>query len=202
VAETTEIQILKRVSKARRGSLFFTDQFQAMGSSDAVRKALERLVKKGELNRVSQGIYYRPAMNPVIGPLTPGMEAIARAIAKRDKARIVPASAYALNRLGLSTQIPLNLVYLTDGVARKVKIGKRSITFKKASPKNLAAIGEISSLVIQALKAIGKDKITEEETQKVQELLRKEKPQHLLHDFGLAPAWIRSVFQPIIASNK
>jgi hypothetical protein len=130
------------------------------------------------------------------------MEAIAKAIAKRDKARIVPASAYALNRLGLSTQVPLNLVYLTDGVARKVKIGKRSITFKKASPKNLAAIGEISSLVIQALKAIGKEKITEDEIKKVQDLLQKEKPQYLLHDFSLAPEWIRRVFQPIIASNK
>ena len=202
MAEPTVIQILKKVSKARRGSLFFTDQFQPLGTAEAIRKALERLVKKGELKRVSQGIYYRPEMNPVIGPLTPGMEAIAKAIARRDKARLVPASAYALNRLGLSTQVPLNLVYLTDGVARKVKIGKRSITFKKASPKNLAAIGEISSLVIQALKAIGKHQITEEEIKKVQELLQKENLHHLQHDFSLAPEWIRRIFEPIISLKK
>ena len=200
--ETIEIQILRKVSKARRGSLFFIDSFQSLGSAEAVRKALERLVKKEELKRVSQGIYYRPEMNATIGPLTPGIEAIAQAIALRDKARIVPASAYALNQLGLSTQVPLNLVYLTDGVARKVKIGKRSITFKKASPKNLAAIGEISSLVIQALKAIGKSQITEQEIKKVQELLQKEKPHHLQHDYILAPEWIRKIFQPIISLKR
>ena len=202
MSETIEIQILRKVSKARRGSLFFIDSFQSLGSAEAVRKALERLVKKEELKRVTQGIYYRPEMNATIGPLTPGMEAIAQAIALRDKARIVPASAYALNQLGLSTQVPLNLVYLTDGVARKVKIGKRSITFKKASPKNLAAIGKISSLVIQALKAIGKSQITEQEIKKVQELLQKEKPHHLQHDYILAPEWIRKIFQPIISLKR
>ena len=202
MSETIEIQILRKVSKARRGSLFFIDSFQSLGSAEAVRKALERLVKKEELKRVSQGIYYRPEMNATIGPLTPGIEAIAQAIALRDKARIVPASAYALNQLGLSTQVPLNLVYLTDGVARKVKIGKRSITFKKASPKNLAAIGKISSLVIQALKAIGKSQITEQEIKKVQELLQKEKPHHLQHDYILAPEWIRKIFQPIISLKR
>ena len=108
--------------------------FISKGNSEAVRKALQRLVKYGELVRVATGIYVRPEIDPVIGPVTPNIETIAKAIARRDKARIIPTGVYALNRLGLSTQVPMNLVYLTDGAARKIKVGKRTITFKKATP--------------------------------------------------------------------
>ena len=141
-----EIQILKRIKKAKRGVLFFNDSFIAFGSSDAVRQALARLVKAGELDRVATGIYTNPEIDPVIGKVMPGLEKIAETIAKRDKARIIPTGAYALYRLGLTTQIPLNVVYLTDGAARKIKIGNRSITFKKISPKNVATWEEAKDL--------------------------------------------------------
>lgn len=193
-----EIQILEKIKKAKRGTVFFTENFIAKGNADAVRKALERLVKIGEIKRIANGIYVRPEIDPVIGEVTPGIDKIAKAIAKRDKARIVPTGVYALNRLGLSTQVPLNVVYLTDGTARKIKIGKRAITFKKATPKNVAANGEISKLAIQALRAIGKDKVTPEEIDKIQELLRKENPVHLQHDYKLAPEWIRQIIKPVL----
>lgn len=76
-----------------------------------------------------------------------------------NKAWIIPTGSLALNTLGLSTQIPMNAVYLHDGAARKINLGKRKIIFKKMSPKNLSAIGKISSLVIQAAREIGKDHI-------------------------------------------
>jgi len=195
---TIENQILDKVKKAKRGSLFFGDSFLSKENSEGVRKALQRLVKKGELIRVATGIYARPEIDPVIGPITPGIEAIAAAIAKRDKARIIPTGVYALNRLGLSTQVPLNVVYLTDGASRKVKIGKRKITFKNASPKNVSTIGEISTLAIQALRTIGKDNVTVEEIEKIQQLLKKEKPTHLQYDYRLAPEWIRKIMQPVL----
>ena len=198
MALSIENQIVEKIRKARRGSLFFGDSFLSKENSEGVRKALQRLVKKGELIRVATGIYARPEIDPVIGVITPGIEAIATAIAKRDKARIVPTGAYALNRLGLSTQVPLNVVYLTDGTSRKVKIGKRTITFKHASPKNVSTIGEISTLAIQALRTIGKDKVAVEEIEKIQQYLKKEKPTHLQHDYRLAPEWIRKIMQPAL----
>lgn len=198
----TEIQILTKIKKAKRGSLFFGDNFISIGNSDAVRKALERLVKAGELVRVASGIYVRPEIDPVIGSVTPGIDAIAKAIAKRDKARIVPTGVYALNRLGLSTQVPLNIVYLTDGVARKIKIDKQTITFKKTSPKNVAAIGEISRLAIQALRTIGKNKVTPEEIDKIRLVLKNEKTIHLQHDIRLAPEWIRIIIQPVLKEKN
>jgi len=200
--ESIEIQILEKVKKAKRGALFFNENFITLGNADTVRKALERLVKAGDLLRIATGIYVRPEIDPVIGAVTPGIDAIAKAIAKRDKARIVPTGVYALNRLGLSTQVPLNVVYLTDGAARKIKIGKRAITFKRTTPKNLAAIGEISKLAIQALRAIGKDKVSPEEIEKIQQLLKNEKGTHLQHDYRLAPEWIRKIMQPVLNQTR
>ncbi len=196
--ESTEIQILNRIKKAGRGVLFFTESFIAYGNTETVKKALQRLTNAGELERVAAGMYVRPATDSIIGKVTPGIEDIAKAIAKRDKARIVPTGIYALNRLGLSTQVPMNVIYLTDGAARKIKIGNRTVTFKKATPKNVAAVGEISGLAIQALRTIGKDKVTEDEIKKIQELLKKEKPTRLEHDMRLAPAWIREIMKPVL----
>jgi len=202
MTESSEIQILKKIKKAKRGSLFFVEDFLNFGNSKAIAKALERLVNKGEISvnkgeisRVARGIYVRFEKDPILGPVKPGAEAIAKAIAKRDKARIVPTGALALNALGLSTQVPMNVVYLTDGAARRINIGKRKIIFKKASPKNLTSIGDISGLAIQALKEIGKDNITENEKRMILEHLKNEDKYRLEHDIRLAPEWIRIIMR-------
>ncbi|HUX56884.1 MAG TPA: DUF6088 family protein [Bacteroidales bacterium] len=200
--ESTEIQILTKIKKAKGGSLFFMEDFLRFGNSKAISKALERLVERGDITRVARGIYARLEKDPILGPIKPGTEAIAKAIAKRDKARIVPTGVLALNALGLSTQIPMNVVYLTDGAARKINLGKRKIIFKKTSPKNLAAIGKISSLVIQALKEIGKDNIAEDEKIIILEHLKKEEKHRLEHDIRLAPEWVRIIMRQALNTNQ
>jgi len=195
--ESIDNKILKKIKKAGRGSLFFTEDFLTYGSAKAVSKALERMEKEKEISRVARGIYGRLEQDPVWGPLQPTTEAIAEAIRRRDKARIIPTGAMALNALGLSTQVPINVVYLTDGAARTIDLGKRKIIFKKTSPKNLAAIGKISSLVIQALKEIGKENITDHETAIILEQLKKEESYRLEHDIRLAPEWIRIILRKL-----
>ena len=195
MTESTENQILTKIKKARRGTLFFAEGFLRFGNSKAIAKSLERLVKKGDISRVVRGVYARLEKDPILGLVKPGAEAIAKAIAKRDKARIVPTGALALNALGLSTQVQMNLVYLTDGAARIINLGKRKVIFKKVSPKNLAAIGEISSLAIQALKKIGKDNVTENEKQIILKHLINEDKYRLEHDIRLAPEWIRGIMR-------
>lgn len=175
--------------------MFFPDDFNQYGSSVAVRKALERLPDKEQIIRVAQGIYVRPKQSKYIGTVHPSVEDIAKAIAKRDKMRTVPTGAYALNALGLSTQIPMNVVLLTDGTPREIKVGRRIIKFKKSAPSNLLAKGKISSLVIQALKEIGQGKVSEEEGRKIVELLKEEDRKDLEHDISLVPAWIQSVMK-------
>ena len=187
------IQVLDKVKRNPRGTLFFVDSFAKITNTKSANKALERLVKSGELERVAQGIYVRPVIDDHIGKVLPSIEEIAVAIAKRDRATIVPTGSYAMYKLGLTTQVPLNIVFYSDTSARKIKIGKQIITFKKASSKNLSFIGEISMLAIQALRTIGKDKVTEDEIKQIKKILKNENPKHLQHDLLLAPVWIRKL---------
>ena len=191
--QSIEYKIEKSILSKPRGTLILPSDFIALGSSDAVRKALDRLQDKEFIKRIAHGIYVRPKISKILGPLTPSAEEVANAIIKRDRLRTVPTGSYALNAIGLSTQVPMNIVYLTDGSSREIYIGKRKIKFKKTTPKMLMAKGRISKLVIQALKEIGIGNATEEEEQKIIALLKKEDIKLLKHDILLAPVWIQKI---------
>ena len=193
--QSIEYMVLSKIKHLPKGKLLFPEDFNALGTSEAIRLALHRLEKKKEIIRVTQGIYVRPITNKLLGIVLPSAEDVAVAIAKRDRIRTIPTGVYALNALGLSTQVPMKIVLLTDGSPRVIKVGKRTIKLKKTSPKNLLAKGDISLLVIQALKEIGMNNQTEEEEQKIINLLRNENPQHLIHDIALAPVWIQKIMK-------
>ena len=195
MTETIEYKIIKKIKKARRGTLFSGDVFTSIGSPETIRRTLSRLVESGELDRVAPGIFVRPQIDSIIGKITPTIEDITKAIAKRDKARIVPTGVYALNRLGLSTQVPMKIVYLTDGSARKIKVGNYTVSFVRTSPRNVAAIGKISRLAIQALKSIGKDNVTQREIEHIENVLLNEKKTYLEHDLRIAPEWIKGIIR-------
>jgi predicted transcriptional regulator of viral defense system len=131
--ESVEKQIEKSIKSKPRGVLILPDDYLSYGSSDAIRKALDRLEDKKYLVRVAQGIYVRPKISKLIGSLIPTAEEVAEAIAKRDRIRTIPTGSYALNALGLSTQVPMNIVLLTDGSPREIKVGRRKIKFKNYS---------------------------------------------------------------------
>ena len=196
--KSIEEHILSKIKNYKRGKIFFPENFTDTGTGDAVRQALSRLVDEEELVRLGHGIYLYPKRDPQLGVLSPTLDQIAQAIAKRDRAKIVPTGALALNKLGLSTQVPLNAVYLTDGSPRNVQIGNRKIKFKRTVPKNLKAKGEISELVIQALKEIGNGKVRDPQKEKIIELLKKEDRDHLRHDIKLAPVWIRNIMEQAV----
>lgn len=197
-----EERILKRIDALPMGELLLPADFSDLGSSEAVRLSLFRLEKQGVISRVSQGIYVRPKESSLIGKLLPTAEEVAEAIAKRDRIRTVPTGSYALNALGLSTQVPMNIVLLTDGSPREIRVGKRKIKFKKTTPKNLLVKGKISRLVIQALKEIGHGKVTEVEEKKIVDLLRKEDEKDLRHDIALAPVWIQKIMKKALSDGK
>jgi uridine kinase len=195
IVENKIAEILKSHPK---GSVLFVDDFLDYGNPESVKKALLRLKEKEILFRLAHGIYLYPKIDKQLGVLFPSTEEIAKAIARRDKARIVLTGVHALNKLGLSTQVPMKVVYLTDGAARSIKVGKRTITFKNTSPKNLLAQGEISTLVIQALKTIGQSKVDDETISKIKILLKKEKTENIMNDAKLAPAWIKKLLTQAI----
>jgi predicted transcriptional regulator of viral defense system len=164
--QSIENKIEKSILSKPKGTLLLPEDFTVFGSSDAVRKALSRLQEKKIIKRVAHGIYVRPKISKILGSLTPSAEEVAKAIIKRDRIRIIPNGSVALNALGLSTQVPMNIVYLTDGSSRELYVGKRKIKFKKTATKMLMAKGRISKLVILALKEIGNGYVTIEEEKK------------------------------------
>lgn len=195
-------QVENRIAEALKtypkGSVLFVNDFLDYGNPESVKKALFRLKEKEILVRMAHGIYLYPKMDKELGILFPSTEEIAKAIARRDRARIIPTGVQALNKLGLSTQVPMKVVYLTDGAARTLKVGKRTITFKKTSPKNLLVKGEISGLVIQTLKTIGQNKVNEKAIEKIQAVLKNEKKENIINDAKLSPAWINKILMQAI----
>lgn len=123
---------------------------------------LSRLVKDGVLKRLAHGIYFHPQKDPVLGTIYPSIDDIAQTIARINKVRIMPTGLNALNRLGLSSQVPIKLIYLTDSKPKTIKAGKRTIAFKTTAPKKLSTKGKVTSLVIQALEELGKNGVTNE----------------------------------------
>ncbi|MBZ0242562.1 MAG: DUF6088 family protein [Bacteroidales bacterium] len=192
-------QIENSLKKKNPGEILFIKDFYKVGDYEAVRKSLQRLAEKGVLIRLSQGIYYYPKKDELLGLVFPSAEQIGNAIAKRDKARIIPTGSYAMYRLGLTTQVPMNVVYLTDGSARKLEIGKQKIVFKKTSPKNLSPKNQLSSLIIQGLRAIGKENISQTHITKIKNII--------VDSFGIvdirtdmlhAPVWIQKIVFKIL----
>ena len=197
--QSTYNKIKRIVTSSKRGTLFFPDKFALTGSSDAVRAALVRLCRDGALIRVAQGIYCYPKIDTKWGSgiIPPSIENIANGIAKRDKVRIAPTGAYVLNLLGLSTQIPANVVFVTDGSPRKVSIGKgKGILFKHTSEmRTFAYTSKIMLLIVTALREIGESNVTEQQMGIIKKHLEKVSAKDFQKDIQLAPIWVRKKLQ-------
>jgi hypothetical protein len=189
-------KIFERIRKCGRGKVYFASDFAQYGETKSVQKALERLIKSEILVRLSRGIYYYPKIDRKtgLGILYPSWGEVAESIAKRDRARIAPTGLYALNRLGLSTQVPANFVFLTDGSPRRINTGKgKGILFKHTAPKNLAFQNELAMLVVFALKEIGRENVTREHLEKLKLVLQMQPREQIMNDAKLMPAWIKSI---------
>ena len=185
-------QLEDKILSLKKGAIVFVSDFAEFGTAENVKKVLLRLEKKQLLVRLAHGIYLYPKIDKELGILYPSTESIAEAIAKRDKIRIIPTGIYALQQMGISTQIPMNVIYLTDGAPRKIKVGKRTITFKKTVPKNLAIKNKILSNIVQGLKELGKENITDEVKQKINQALEKVPVEILKEEILNAPVWVRN----------
>ncbi|MBQ0115839.1 MAG: type IV toxin-antitoxin system AbiEi family antitoxin domain-containing protein [Bacteroidales bacterium] len=184
-------QIRERIEQQGENALYMVRDFADLDNDGLVTRALSRLAKEGVLVRISQGIYLYPKRNHY-GILKPSIDEIATAIAQKDKARIIPSGLTALNKLGLSTQVTMNAVYLTDATAREIKIGNRTITFKRSAPRNFAYETEVFPLVVCAMKEIGEAHITKEHLMLIKEAIDKCKDKDAIRrDYNIAPGWIR-----------
>lgn len=183
-------QIEAKIKRSKPGEIFMPSDFKDLGTSTAIRKALSRLVEQNVLTRMGQGIYATPIHDKVFGYVLPSMEEIAVSLAKKDHVKIMPTGQYALNKIGLSTQVPMKMVFLTNGTKKNISIGKSSILFQPTTTKKLAMVGSISSLLFLGLEELNLDQLSESDMKKIIHLLKKEDAKKLKHDLKLAPSRI------------
>ena len=195
--QTTHNHIETKIKKSSKGKIFFAEYFLKFGSAENIRQVLRRLEEQGVLVRLAHGIYLVPKKDELLGTVYPSIEEIAKEIAKRDKARIAPTGAMAMYLLGLSTQIPLHAVYLTDGAQREIKIRKSIIKFKKTAPRNLAVKDELLQLIIQAYKITGEKNISEDFEEKLTVYIKKIDEKVLMSQLKYAPVWIQKKIKNI-----
>lgn len=195
--KTSDNQIISRIFGHGRGWVFTPNHFKDLGSRNAIGSALKRYKQAGQIRQLARGLYDYPIVDPQLGPLQPTTDAIVKALTGRDAIRVQPTGAYAANLLGISTQVPMKIVFLTDGPSRMVQIGNRQITLKQTTPRNMATAGRVSGLVIQALRHFGKRNVDDLIITQLDRLLDADTRDQLMKDIHHAPAWIADIFRKL-----
>jgi hypothetical protein len=194
---SVDAQIARLVQQSIAGTVLTPDAFALLGSRAAIDKALQRLVARGELRRLSRGLYDKPRQDELLGTLWPSVDAVVKALAGKDMLRTQPAGVYAANMLGLSEQVPAKVVLLTDGISRTVTAGPMQISFKRTTPRQMAAAGRLSGLLIQAFKSLGAPHVTPARIERLRQQISAAERAKVLQDIALAPAWMRPFLREV-----
>jgi hypothetical protein len=196
--QTIENKIIYRIRGTGGGWAFSPRDFLDLGGRPTVDSALHRLERKAEVRRVIRGIYDHPRFSKVLGQkLSPDIDQVARAIARKFRWRIQPSGATALNLLGLSTQVPARAVYLSDGPERSYKIGNTTLVFEHRALKEAGFKLKESGLIVQALKSLGPEQITSEVISKIRAWLPQSLRPKVLADTHTATGWVYAAIQQI-----
>lgn len=197
VPSSIDAGIARRVQRAAPGTVFTPALFARVGSRAAVDKALQRLAERGALRRLARGLYDKPREDPLLGILWPSVEEVVKALSGKDRLRLQPTGAYAANLLGLSEQVPARVEFLTDGTSRTVQVGPMRIVLKRTTPRQMAAAGRSSGLVIQALRSLGQQHVGSDRLDRLRRTLPANERRALLDDLALAPTWMRPLLREL-----
>jgi len=198
MAKAMKDRIQTRIERLGPGKAFMAKDFLDIASRGSIDVALGTLTRAGTIRRIQRGLYDLPRVSASLGgALSPDIDEAARAIARRNRWTIIPDGPWAANLLGLSTQVPAKVVYLSDGPAKKVPLGRRSIQFKHARPQTLAGGDRKSALVIQALRHLGKDGVDARTLSTLRKSLSEPERKRLLKTTRLGVEWIYGVAKKI-----
>ena len=196
-------QIFSRIESMTKGEVFIISDFSDLADEATVRKALSRLEEDGKIRRIMRGVYENPKFNDFLGEyVKPHPDKIAKALARNYGWTIVPCGDTALNMLGLSTQVPAVWLYVSDGNYREYTCGNFVIQFKRTTNKEISKISFKTALVIQAIKALGKDKITGDVIEKIRSLTTDKEKEQMFVEAKYATAWIYDVIKEICGGTK
>ena len=195
------ITLRERIEALSNDSVLFRSDFPEY-HSEFVGDTLATLTKEGVLVKLAQGIYAKPRLSR-FGVVVPSVDKIVSAISARDRAEILPSGETALNVLGLSNQVPMNYTYLTTGSERTINLGHIQIILIHGAPRNFSYETRLIALLVQALKAIGKENVGEEEFQTIRSLVAQEPAREpLIKDVNVMPAWMKRLVKPMLEQKK
>lgn len=195
---SSDTQVLAHIQSHGPGWVFTPSWLADLGTRNAVASALKRLKAAGTIRQLARGLYDYPVVHPVLGTVAPSADAIARALVARDAIRLQPSGDYAANRLGLSEQVPSKVVFLTDGPARKVKIGKQEIILQHTTPRYMATAGRKSGLIIQALRCLGQKRVDDTVLAALKRQIAEADKVEIRQDLRHAPVWIADLLRPML----
>jgi hypothetical protein len=202
VTQTSKQQIVARIGRLGPGKTFTAKDFLDIASRGTVDVTLASIARKGTIRRIRRGLYDVPKRNEALGGvLSPDIDEAARTLARRYRWKIVPEGAWAANLLGISTQVPARIVYLSDGPATKVRIGKRTIHFKHARPQAMAGSGGSPGLVVQALRYLGKEAVNRGMVLRLRRLLSEAERRKLVRSTRFGVDWIYETARKIAGES-
>lgn len=199
--ETIANKVLKAIRRKGRGYIFTPEELLSLGSRSAVDQALSRLTRRGEIRRLGRGIYDYPKVSARLGPLSPPPEAVAAALARREGVHLQTTGARAANALGLSSQVPGRLIFLTEGTPRSRRVGNHFIELKRAAPRKLRGAGTLAGTVMQALRYLGPGRVSDDVVNHLSRILSPSDKRELRSIAGTAPGWARPAVEQILMTD-
>lgn len=198
MAKQIENTVLSRIYGNGRGWVFSQRDFSHLGSRSAIDVSLHRLWKKGKIRRVLRGLYDYPRFSTLLDQkLSPNLDQAAQALARKFAWSIQPSGPAALNLMGLSTQVPGRFLYLSNGPSRSYKVGNIYLSFEHTASKDAGFKLRESALIVQGLKSLGKDHLSPEVIQEIQDWLNPTLRPRVLKDTQTATGWVYEAIRQI-----
>lgn len=192
---------IETIMSENQGKIFSINDFYDLGTKNTIKSILYRLNEENEIARLLDGLYTKPNYSKILNEYSyPDASAVAEKIADKFSWTIAPTGDTALNYTGLSTQVPNEYVYISDGAYREYLYRDKKIIFKHTTNRNITSYSKELSILIQAIKALGKDNISEEDIKKLA-VFAKEIQEDLIKDTLKLPFWIQEVLEKIQEIN-
>ena len=196
-------QIRGNIEKAENGSVFVSTDFTDITDKKTVNMGLIRLADEGLIKKILFGVYYKPEFSKLLGEtVAPSPNKVAHALARNFGWTIVPCGDTALNLWGLSTQVPSQWVYVSDGAYKEYTFDNTTIKFKRTTNKEISKVSYKTALTIQALKALGKENITEQVILRLKKILTDEEKEKMLAESKSATSWVLELIKVICKDEE
>ena len=191
-------QISKRIKGSLPGTVYVASDFNDLADNESIRKSLSRLDKAGLIRRVLRGVYEYPEYSDFLREhVAPSAHHIALALARNYSWTIVPDGDTALNQLGLSTQVPAEWTYVSDGPYREYSFGKTILRFKHTANKDISKLSYKSALLVHAIKAIGRGRLDDAYAKKISKLMTSDEKAAILAEGKYMTSWVYELVKSI-----